>query len=142
MSSEEKLNLDIVVHYIYRRELSIQELKMYHKILPGFVEVVYNKPTPTEEGSMIVIDLQSNNPHHEYGTHLMMKAAEGAKTRGIENITLDDFSDRYRVDHNIYIKLGLTYEDHDGGPEMVGLVDDVLNYNTNTEPPKVWTLVI
>lgn len=142
MTSKEKLHIDIGVHYIYKRELSIKELKINNKILPGIIEVIYHKPTKIKEGTMNVTNLNSNKPGHEYGIHLMIKAVKDAKKRGINNIILDDFSDRYRCDHNIYTKLGLKYEDPDGGPEMVGLVDDILKYKTKTEQPKIWTLII
>jgi len=95
-----------------------------------------------QKESMTVIDLQSIILGAEYATHLMIKAAEGAKNRGIKYITLDDCSDRYRVDHNIYVKLGLEYENLTGGPEMKGLVSNVLKHVTKTKSPKIWTKYI
>ena len=60
-----------------------------------------------------------------FGTYLLLITISYAKSLDIENIKLDDMSDGYRTEHNIYKKIGLEYEDEDGGPEMIGYVDKV-----------------
>ena len=62
-----------------------------------------------------------------FGSYLMMIAISYAKSFDIKNIKLDDMSDGYRTEHNIYKKIGLEYEDDYGGPEMVGLIDDIFS---------------
>lgn len=128
----------IVVYYISPRELCIQDLKQCYKNLPGFIEVV-NHP---KEKSMDVIDLQSTCPGHEYATHLMIHACNEAKKMGITSVNLDDCSSRYRSSHNIYTKLGMKYEEYNGGPEMVGKIDDIISCKsiTKTNVPVIFKM--
>lgn len=72
----------------------------------------------------------------------MVHACNEAKKRGIITITLDDCSDRYRQPHNIYTKLGMKYDNEDGGPEMTGQVNDISRYATVTAAPIIDALVI
>lgn len=126
---------EIVVYYMCWKKLCAQELKMYYKLLPGFIEVVFHN----DDRGMTVIDLQSTVPDKEHGTHLMKHACTAALSRGITKVRLDDCSDRYRKDHNIYTKVGMLYET-DGGPEMTGNAIDIAAYMTDTEPPQIYAL--
>ena len=60
-----------------------------------------------------------------FGTYLLLIAISYAKSLDIENIKLDDMSDGYRSEDNIYKKIGLEYEDEYRGPEIIGYVDKV-----------------
>ena len=60
-----------------------------------------------------------------FGTYLLFIAVSYAKSIGIENIVLDDMSHGYRTQNNIYLGIGLKYDDPDSGPEMVGKIDDI-----------------
>ena len=60
-----------------------------------------------------------------FGSYLMFIAICYAKSLDIQNIKLDDMSDGYRSEHNIYKRIGLEYEDENSGPEMIGLIDEV-----------------
>jgi len=60
-----------------------------------------------------------------FGTYLLLIAISYAKSLDIKNIKLDDMSDGFRTEYNIYKRIGLEYEDEDGGPEMIGFVDEV-----------------
>jgi hypothetical protein len=128
----------IVVYYISPNKLCIQDLKKYYKSLPGFIEVV-NHP---KERSMYIIDLQSIHPGNEYATHLMIHACEEARKMGITSVNLDDCSSRYRSPHNIYTKLGMKYEDYDGGPEMSGKIDDIIRCKniSKTDAPVIFKM--
>lgn len=127
-------NFEIVVYYISNRELCIQELQIYHKNL-CVIEVIFHK----NDGTMSVLDLQSTVPGKEYGTHLIIKACNEAEKRDISIVTLDDCSNRYRKSHNIYTKLGMTYEE-DWGPEMTGSTKKIANLKTHTDTPKIYSL--
>jgi hypothetical protein len=128
-------NTEIVVYYIYDKEISIQELKYIYNILPGFIEVVFHQ-------NMTVINLQSIYPGNGYGTHLMIHACNEAKKRGISTITLDDCSDRYRSQHNIYTKIGMKYDNENYGPEMNGNIKDISTYKTDSNSPVIYSLVL
>lgn len=119
---------EIVVYYIAKKKT--------YKDIPAFIEVIFN----FQDGTMSVINLQSTNPGKEYATHLFLHACQEAKKRGISIITLDDCSDRYRKHHNIYTKLGMTYDDKIGGPEMSGKVDDISKYKTITDAPVIYSI--
>ena len=60
-----------------------------------------------------------------FGSYLMFIAICYAKSLDIQNIKLDDMSDGYRSEQNIYKRIGLEYEDENSGPEMFGLIDAV-----------------
>ena len=60
-----------------------------------------------------------------FGTYLLLIAISYAKSLDIKNIKLDDMSDGFRTEYNIYKRIGLEYEDENSGPEMVGLIDEV-----------------
>jgi hypothetical protein len=124
-----------VIYYIARKEYNIQELKIYHTLIPGLIQVVFDK----KEQLLTVIDLKSYHPGKEYATHLMIHACKEAKKRGITNITLDDCSDRYRNNNNIYIKLGMNYEYEKDGPEMIGYVDKISKYKTSHDSPTIFS---
>jgi GNAT superfamily N-acetyltransferase len=127
---------EIVVYYISSKELCVQELKMYYKLLPGFIEVIFH-PSCKE---MTVIDIKSTYTGKEYGSHLLVHACNEAKKRGITKVILDDCSDRYRAEHNIYIKLGLTYDDCVFGPEMSGDIDFMSSRRLRNNPPVIYSL--
>ena len=116
--------LEKVLYYISDKVLYIQNFEIYNKDVLGFVEVVFDKDDIT------IVDLYSSTYKEGIGTYLMLHACKEAKKRGVKNITLDDCSERYRQKHNIYTKLGMVYVDSDGGPEMVGSINDIL---TNTK---------
>ncbi len=134
------LNIEIIVYYISgnEKEFCIQELKMYHKLIPGFIEVILH----FDEGTMSIIDLHSARPGNGYGTHLIVHACKEAAKRGITKVTLDDCSDMYNRVDNIYKKVGMKYEDEDGGPEMFGNVNEIAEYKTSSEVPVIYSLVL
>ena len=61
---------EIVVYYIANSPLCVQELKMYHKLIPGLIEVIFHND------SMTVIDLQSRQKGG--GSAMMVHAAKEA----------------------------------------------------------------
>jgi len=68
--------------------------------------------------------LISNRKGLGIGTLLLLIVVADACDKGLETILLDDDSDNYNQDNNIYLKLGLHYcEDY--GPEMEGNVQDI-----------------
>lgn len=128
------LNIKIVVYYIAGKEFCIQGLKMYHKILPGMIEVIFHPE------SMSIIDLHSARPGNGYGTHLIVHACKEAVKLGITKVTVDDCSDMYRQENNIYTKVGMKYEDD--GPEMFGSVNEIAEYKTSFDAPVIYSLVL
>jgi GNAT superfamily N-acetyltransferase len=59
--------------------------------------------------------------NQSYGTKLLEQAIQLARDRHCEFITLDDCSDRFKLHHNIYIKLGFKYIDLNF-PEMILII--------------------
>lgn len=116
---------EIVVYYISDYPLCLQELKMYHKIIPGLIEVIFHTD------SMTVIDLQSRQKGG--GSAMMVHAAKESIKRGIDRIDLDDCTDRYNQGDNIYLKMGMKYVSAGDGPEMVGSSATIAVYPLNTE---------
>ena len=133
MSSDE-----VFVYYISKKEFSIQEIKQIYQDLPASIEVLFSP----KDYSMSVINLHSNNHGKEYATHLFLHSCRQAKKRGISIITLDDCSDRYRKNGNIYTKLGMKYSDETGGPEMTGEVDYISKYETITDVPVIYYIQV
>lgn len=115
----------IVVYYISNSPMCVQELKIYHKSITGLVEVIFHSD------SMTVIDLQSRRKGN--GSALVVHAAKEAIKRGIDRIDLDDCTDLYNRDDNIYLKMGMKYVSAGDGPEMVGSAVTVAAYPLNTK---------
>lgn len=59
-------------------------------------------------------------------TRAIRDVALYARRMGANRIKLDDMSENYRQVHNIYVKLGLTYDDATSGCEMQGTIEHVL----------------
>lgn len=113
-------SVEIMVYYVAKSALCAQELKMYHKIIPALIEVIYHKD------SMTVINLQSRQKGG--GSALMAHAAKEALKRGIDQIDLDDCSDRYNQKNNLYTKMGMEYVSAGDGPEMEGSAAKISTY--------------
>lgn len=116
--------IDVMVYYIANSPLCIQELKRYHEIIPGLIEVIFNS------NSMTVINLQSRQKGG--GSAMLVHVAKEALKRGIYRIELDDCSDRYNRSDNIYVKMGMEYVSAGNGPEMVGNAAKVSVYPLKT----------
>jgi hypothetical protein len=126
------------VYYIENKKLCIKQLNKSYKTIPALIDVIFNY----DDEVVIIRDLHSKKPGKEYATHLIITACQQAKKRGILTVKLDDCSDRYRKKHNIYTKLGMKYDNEEGGPEMSGLVYNICNYKTITKKPFIYSLRI
>lgn len=60
------------------------------------------------------------------GTMLLRRAIYKMALCGMDLVTLDDHSDRYRAEPNIYTMMGFKYVDPEEGPEMHGVIDDLI----------------
>jgi hypothetical protein len=120
-------NIMNVVFYLYDSEAPMTDIDS--KYIVGSIS------TYIDRGEDLEINISSlgvnetlngfNLRKAGFGTYLLLIAISYAKSLDIENIKLDDMSDGYRTEHNIYKRIGLEYEDEDGGPEMIGFVDEV-----------------
>ena len=123
------INNNNIIFYLYDSTVPLRELNS--KDVIGYVNFYIDK-----EESDINISYLSVNENIEgfdlrrsgFGTYLLFIAILYSKTQGISKVTLDDMSDGYRTDHNIYLNMGFTYEDEDSGPEMEGDVDEIISY--------------
>jgi hypothetical protein len=57
---------------------------------------------------------------------LMAACIEDGQRAGMETVELDDMSDRFMQDHNLYVNMGFAYTS-EGSPEMVAQTELVLN---------------
>lgn len=76
------------------------------------------------DSKMTITYLYSNEK--SLASKLLIYACTHARKHGISIIEVDDCTDRYRQDHNFYIKNGFKYIE-ETGPEMTGDVKSVLN---------------
>lgn len=111
---------ELLVFYINKISLCREEFKRNYASIPGIIEVVF------DEECMRVLNIKSLEKGN--GTILMIYAAKEAMKRGINNIELDDCSDRYNQSNNLYLKLGMEYVNPDCGPEMIGKTDKIFSY--------------
>lgn len=91
----------------YRYSLMDSNIKL------GYLNIIidYNENTST------ITDFSCIKPNNGFGSILLDFVINEMKIIQINNITLDDMSNRFRNSHNIYIKFGFNYL-HDFGPEM------------------------
>jgi ribosomal protein S18 acetylase RimI-like enzyme len=60
------------------------------------------------------------------GTYLLKKFIKNLDDLGVIHVELDDVSDNYKKNKNIYIKFGFKYK-RDDGPEMTASVRSLMN---------------
>lgn len=102
------LNPKEIIYYISEEKLDLKNIEKSF----GHIQITLNINT------MIVISLYSRKKG--CGTKLMVYSCKEQLKKGIKYVELDDCTKRYRMNHNIYTKLGMKYVD-DYGPEMKGL---------------------
>lgn len=103
---------------MYRIVYSVMR-KNCHKQL-SYVEIVGS----ITDREMRVVGIKSFEKNKGHATNLMICACRDyltSRKRTDAKIYLDDCSDRFRCPHNLYTKLGMTYDDITG-PEMTGSV--------------------
>ena len=129
-------NSKTIVYYIHNRKLNIQELKQQYNSLTASISVVTN-----DDQEITIADLQSTQHGKGYAMHLLKKACKEALSNNIINIILDDCSDNYRQNHNIYTKMGLQYLE-EYGPEMTGSVKHISEFNIHSTQPTIYKTYI
>ena len=102
-----------------------------HK-MDSYIQIVLDY----KEKIITVINLQSNKKNKEYATYLITYSAKLAFENKIYKMVLDDCTNRYRKSNNLYLKLGLTYDD-DFGPEMSGSTEKIMNFKKVTKQPEI-----
>jgi hypothetical protein len=116
-----------MVYFITITDIVINTINEFnHNIdqVVGYIEVVL-------ESVLIVKYLRSFKKRIGIGSKLLLHVCEIAKRQGINTIELDDCSDRFGYDRNIYIKLGLIYINLNY-PEMTGDIKTILDRNINS----------
>lgn len=86
----------------------------------SYVEIVGS----ITDNEMRVVGIKSFEKNKGHATNLMIYACRDyltSRERTDAKIYLDDCSDRFRCPHNLYTKLGMSYDDTTG-PEMTGSV--------------------
>lgn len=80
------------------------------------IEYIY-----TDDSVLQITSLQTKPAYRGRGhaSRLLKQVMREAKKAGMRTIELDDMSDRYRQEGNIYLAHGLRYVS-DSGPEMTG----------------------
>jgi hypothetical protein len=127
---------ELSVYYISDKEYD--KHKINKKNVIAMIEVMFDY----NNKSMTIINLISNIPNKQYATNLILYASMEAKKRKIKSITLDDCSDNYRTKNNIYSNIGMVYEDDITGPEMIGSVNIISKYKTNSITPVIYSLLL
>jgi len=109
------INTNTILYYIYFKTLTLKNIDNSF----GHIQISIDNNT------MTVTSLYSRKKG--CGTKLMMYSCKEQYDNGIKYIELDDCSERYREDHNIYVKFGMKYVD-EYGPEMSGSIKNIINY--------------
>lgn len=96
-----------------------------------FVTIRYNESYliangSTDEYIINHVFVPASMRNRRIATTLIAKYAALCKEQGVRVIDLDDTSDRFRSDCNLYVSVGFAYV-RDGWPEMRGDVDAVLS---------------
>jgi len=110
-----------VIYYIGDNRLTFQEFQQDALSLPAYIETIWN----FTENELIVLMVHSTVQKRGFATLLLFISMITAGEEGIDNITLEDNSDNYRKKNNIYLKIGLRYEDKND-PKMVCSTWDIM----------------
>jgi hypothetical protein len=107
------------VHYFNKNQLT--RLEFQTTIIPGFIQSVW---CPISK----ILTIQYINSIMNgvgLGYALMAACIEDGCRAGMKIAELDDMSDRFMKDHNLYVNMGFVYIEL-GLPEMVVQIDDVV----------------
>lgn len=96
-------------YIIYKYEISEGSLRSNI----AYITFLFNY----EDKYTTIIYLNSIKQNKGYGSNLLRECINDCLKLGAVLFTLDDMSDRYRSQHNIYTKFGFVYI-HEHGPEM------------------------
>lgn len=124
-----KHNNKILTHiaYLGNQKWNIKEIQENIRKTKSYIQFVTNQ----ERNETTLLWLQSNVRGKGYARFLFEYMINYSKENGIKKILLDDCSENFRKEHNIYVNFGVKYID-DYGPEMEGNVDeifDLVKYN-------------
>lgn len=110
-----------VVYYIGSTLLTIKEFKQEASTLPAYIETIWKFSTK----EIYINFVNATISKCGFGTLLLYMSIITSREEGIETVILDDSSDRYRKNNNIYSNIGLRYSVKDDGPEMEGHTKNV-----------------
>lgn len=109
------------VIYVGSKSISVDEYNRQDIVLPGFIESVIN----IKEWVLYILYVNSDLSRKGIATLLFLAAVYMAHGYGLETVCLDDNSSGYRSKSNIYLNLGLEYNE-DYGPEMTGRISEIV----------------
>ena len=115
------LNIKQMETYITKKRKNVHLiLELYLKDSTGPVARLLGTYPEWNKDVMYISDVSTfpNYTRKGYGTQLIRRALWEARRNGCSYVKLDDFSDGFGTDRNIYVKNGFKYE-HDGFPEMI-----------------------
>jgi hypothetical protein len=115
-------NIYNYILYIGKEYLTLDEFKINVNNLPAYIEVCCD----LNDNTIIILYLNSTIKGKGYATLLLFNVIQMALEDGIINIQLDDVSDNYRKQDNIYTNIGLKYEEEDSC-EMIGTTEIVMS---------------
>lgn len=111
-----------IVYYVSQRKIETWELlngSAYDEIIAS-AHIVTHTERNFDRDFIMIVGLSVKPPFQNLGigSKLLEKILAYAKNSGKTMIKVDDMSQRYRCEHNIYSKFGFKYEDQISGPEM------------------------
>lgn len=71
------------------------------------------------EATIVGLNVEDQFQNLGIGSKLLERIILDAQATNVDMIKVDDMSERYHKNHNIYTKFGFDYVDPTGGPEMV-----------------------
>ena len=107
----------------YKYNKNQNKNKAYKGYIQGSYEIIGNK----RRGIIHNLWVEEKFRNKKIGRYLLRKLIIKMFDIGIVHIELDDMSDNYRKEHNIYIKHGFKYK-YKTGPEMYGNTRQLIIY--------------
>jgi hypothetical protein len=125
-------------YYLNSGPLTREEFREQSKHLSGFIQAIWC-PLSHE---LSIQWVNSTTPGKGVGTALLATCVQEGLKAGLTSVKLDDMSDRFMDDHNLYINMGMSY-DEEYFPEMSGSADIMLQHwetlkSTGINPPLLY----
>jgi hypothetical protein len=112
----------LAIYYLHNEPLTKQEFTRIAKTLPGYIQAVWC-PKLNE---LAVQYVNSTKSGIGVGTALLALCVQEGQKAGLTSVTLDDMSDRFMQEHNLYLNMGMTYKEP-YLPEMIGSSETILD---------------
>jgi len=126
---QKEINTDVYsyIYFLHNKTIPIDELNNFINLkqvnFVSLLEIIWD----FNEKNIGIIFIQTNFNHRNkgYGSLLIIMSCIIAERFGLDTIELDDASDNFKKQKNLYTNLSFKYVEN-GSPEMIGSIKQII----------------